>query len=155
MRKKVLFPCLILPLLFLAGCIKDDSCQAKTVASEEAAMQAYITANGITATRHSSGMYYEIVNFGSGASPTINSSVSVMYIGKLTDGTIFDQTTSATPLYSVTAFITGWQLGLPLIQEGGVIRLVIPSSLGYGCTQAGTIPPNSILYFEIGLVDVQ
>ena len=153
--KKVLLPGLILLLLIPASCIKDDSCQAKTVQSEEAAMQAFITANGITATRHSSGMYYEIVNPGSGARPTINSTVSVMYVGKLTDGTIFQQTTSATPLYSVTSFIAGWQIGLPLIQKGGVIRLVIPSSLGYGCTQTGTIPPNSILYFEVGLADVQ
>ena len=155
MRKIVLISGLILPALFLAGCIKDKSCQAKTVQSEDAAMLSFISANGITATRHSSGMYYEIVTPGSGATPTINSSVSVMYVGKLTDGTIFDQTTTATPLYAVTAFITGWQLGLPLISKGGVIRLVIPSSLGYGCTQAGAIPANSILYFEVGLVDVQ
>ncbi len=141
--------------MWIAGCIKDNTCQPKTVQSEDAAMQALVATNGMTATRHSSGMYYEIVNPGTGATPTINSSVSVIYVGKLADGTVFDQPPNPTPLYPVNNFITGWQLGLPLIREGGVIKLVIPSSLAYGCTQAGTIPPNSILYFEVGLVDVQ
>lgn len=154
MRKTFLIPFLTLSM-WMAGCIKDKTCQPKTVQSEDAAMQALVATNGMTATRHSSGMYYEIVNPGSGATPAINSSVSVIYVGKLADGTVFDQTTNPTPLYPVSNFITGWQLGLPLIREGGVIKLVIPSSLAYGCTQAGTISPNSILYFEVGLVDVQ
>jgi FKBP-type peptidyl-prolyl cis-trans isomerase FkpA len=45
-------------------------------------------------------------------------------------------------------------LGLPLIKKGGVIRLIIPSSLAYGCNAAGSIPGDSVLYFEVELVDV-
>lgn len=142
-------------VIVLTGCQKNNSCQPKTVQSENAAMQAIATANGLSATQHSSGLYYEITNPGSGARPSVYSSVSVRYIGKLADGTVFDQSTTPTALFPVSNFIHGWQLALPLIQEGGYIKIVVPSSLAYGCYPNGTIPANSILYFEIDLVDVQ
>lgn len=155
MRLTIVFLFFVLPAVFLAGCAKNDTCQPKTVQSEEAEMQAFLTANGIAATQHSSGMYYQVINPGSGTTPTVYSSVSVTYVGRLLDGTVFDQSTTPTPFFPVSNFIAGWQLGLPLISEGGVIRLLIPSSLAYGCARTGSIPPHSILYFEVGLIDVQ
>lgn len=155
MKKTILFTAIILPFFLQTSCIKDNSCQPKTVQSEEATMQSIISANGMTATRHSSGMYYEIINPGSGAAPDNFSSVSVRYVGKLKDGTVFDQTTTPTALFPVSNFIAGWQIGLPLIREGGSMKMVIPSSLAYGCRQAEIIPANSVLYFEVELVDVQ
>lgn len=138
----------------MAGCIKDTSCKAKSVQSEQTAMINYEVSSGITATVHPSGLHYEIINPGSGVTPSLSSTVSVTYTGKLLDGTVFDQRT--TPfVYPLNGFIQGWQIGIPLIQKGGTIRLVIPSSMAYGCTGAGSIPPDSILYFEITLVDVQ
>ncbi|MGB3162737.1 MAG: FKBP-type peptidyl-prolyl cis-trans isomerase [Chitinophagaceae bacterium] len=50
--------------------------------------------------------------------------------------------------------IPGFQIGLQLIQKGGVIKMIIPSSLAYGCSGQGTIAGNSILFFEVELVDV-
>lgn len=115
----------------------------------------YALANGITATAHSSGLYYEVVTAGTGPAPTINSTVSVRYVGKLLNGTVFD-TQAGTPVtFPVNQVIPGWQLGLPLVQEGGTIKLIVPSSLAYGCTGYGSIPGDAILYFEIDLVDVQ
>jgi FKBP-type peptidyl-prolyl cis-trans isomerase FkpA len=100
-------------------------------------------------------MYYQIVNPGSGATPNINSILSVRYTGTLTDGTVFDSQTVNPVSFQLNQVILGWQVGLPLIQKGGVIRLIIPSSMGYGCQANGPIPANSILYFEVELVDVQ
>ncbi len=149
-----IFPFLI--LFVFAGCLKNDTtCTPKTVQSEEAQIINYAATNGISATAHSSGLYYQVITPGSGARPSITSSVSVKYTGMLTDGTIFDQKTSPTSLIPVKDVIAGWQIGLPLIQKGGTIKLIIPSSLGYGCTAFGVVPANSILYFEIELVDVQ
>ena len=75
------------------------------------------------------------------------------YTGKLTNGTIFGQST--TPLtISLSTVIAGWQIGIPLIGEGGVIKLIIPSSLAYGCVANGSIPANSVLFFEVELVDI-
>jgi len=155
MKKLSLILSLSLIILTGSSCIKDDNgCQLKTVQSEEGAILAYAAANGITATKHPSGMYYQIINQGSGPTPSSSSILSVKYTGKLTNGTIFDQRTTSPVSFPLNGVIAGWQLGLPLIQKGGVIKLIIPSTLGYGCQDNGPIPAYSILYFEIELVDV-
>lgn len=148
---------MLIALMFSGtACLKDGDCKAKTVQSEDAAMRDYAAANSMLVAQHSSGMYYQILNPGSGATPVSSSSISVRYTGKLLNGTIFDQATTATSLYPLAGFIPGWQLGIPLIRKGGTIRLIIPSSLAYGCKAAGpNVPANSILFFEIELVDVQ
>jgi len=72
----------------------------------------------------------------------------------LLDGTTFDQQTDASKTgWPLGSLIAGWQIGLPLIQKGGKIKLIVPSSLAYGC--GGNLPANSILYFDVHLVDVQ
>ncbi|MBL7723577.1 MAG: FKBP-type peptidyl-prolyl cis-trans isomerase [Chitinophagaceae bacterium] len=155
MKKFILFLSVSGFLMFSSGCLKDNSCNAKSVESEQAAIVNYALANGITATAHSSGLYYEVVTAGTGPAPNLNSTVSVRYVGKLLNGTVFD-TQAGTPVtFPVNQVIPGWQLGLPLVQEGGTIKLIVPSSLAYGCTGYGSIPGDAILYFEIDLVDVQ
>lgn len=157
MKKTISILFLSLLLTGAGSCIKDTGCQDKTLISEQAAITGYATANGITATAHSSGIYYEIINPGSGATANLNSTVKVNYVGKyVSNGTIFDQTTVATGPVSFVlgGVIPGWQLGIPLIQKGGSIKLIIPSSLAYGCSGRSPIPSNAILYFEIELLDV-
>ena len=148
--------CGLMALLVLSGsCLKDNICRNKSVESEDGAMQSLAASLSMTATKHSSGLYYQVTNAGSGATPTGSSKISVRYVGKLSNGTVFDQQTTATALYPLNGYIAGWQAGIPLIKKGGSIKLIIPSALAYGCTQQGTIPANSILYFEVELVDVQ
>lgn len=155
MKKIALFLSASLVIFLSSGCIKEsDPCQPKTVASEDAAMLSYASANGITPTKHSSGMYYQITNAGTGVSPTTSSTVTVKYTGKLTDGTIFDQQIVNAQTFPLSNVIAGWQIGVPLIKKGGTIKLIIPSLYGYGCTANGPIPAYSILYFEIELIDV-
>lgn len=138
------------------GCIKDtDGCRNKTVESEQAAILAYASANGIAGATHSSGIYYQVINPGSGFTPSVTSKVFVTYTGKLLDGTQFDAGTTPAEGWILGSLIQGWQIGLPLIQKGGTIKLIIPSSLAYGCSGKFTIPGNAILYFEITLNDVQ
>lgn len=142
-------------MVISTGCLKDNSCTPKTVDSEEAAIRAYATANSINAVRHSSGLFYEIINAGSGTVPTLSSVISAKYVGKLLDGTVFDSQTVNPVSFPLARTIAGWQLGIPLVQKGGIIKLIIPSALAYGCTGQGTIPANAILYFEVTVVDVQ
>jgi FKBP-type peptidyl-prolyl cis-trans isomerase FkpA len=140
------------------GCLKSEKpCTARTISSEDATITAYATANGYAMTKHSSGVYYQVINAGSsGVFPTGTSKVFVTYTGKLLDGTVFDsQSNSAATGWVLNTLIQGWQYGLPLIMKGGTIRLIVPSSLAYGCQANGSIPANSILYFDITLVDVQ
>jgi FKBP-type peptidyl-prolyl cis-trans isomerase FkpA len=72
------------------------------------------------------------------------------------NGQVFDeQLTPNATAWELKGLIQGWIIGIPLIQEGGHIKLIVPSSLGYGCDQYYSIPGNSVLYFDINLIDVQ
>jgi FKBP-type peptidyl-prolyl cis-trans isomerase len=80
--------------------------------------------------------------------------VATVYTGKLLNNTQFDA--SANPVsFLLNGVIKGWQIAIPLIRKGGRIKMVIPSSLAYGCNGSGSIPPNSPLYFEVTLTDVR
>lgn len=138
--------------LAVAGCKKSDKGGCTPADEIDAKMQAYIAANNITTTKHSSGMYYQIITPGSGATPTLNSNVEVTYAGKFTDNTPFDSRTTSFPLNGV---IEGWQIGIPLIKKGGKIKLIIPPTLAYGCYDYNGIPGNSILVFDVELLDVK
>jgi FKBP-type peptidyl-prolyl cis-trans isomerase FkpA len=155
MRNRFLVILLLVVVIFSSSCVKDTSCDPKTAQSEAAAMQAYATAEGINATVDvTSGLFYEIIVPGNSTKPTVNSTVTVKYRGELLDGTVFDQN-SAGYTNILGGLIAGWQLGMQQIGEGGRIKLIIPSSLGYGCRDNGPIPGNSILFFDVELIDVQ
>lgn len=123
-------------------------------AAEVASLQSYITANSLTATQHPDGFFYRIVAPGSGPTPTLASTVTFKYTGKLMDNTVFDQSTTGIT-FPLNQLILGFRKGLPLIQKGGSIILYIPPSLGYGCQSLSGIPPGSNLIFSVDLTDVQ
>lgn len=160
MLKKIL-PVLILMITVTAAwqCSKSTSsnCSNVPVANEDAAMQQYMTANNITGVKDASGLYYQIITQGSGAGPTLNSKIAVKYKGVLTNGTVFDQLNTVDPnqnnWWGLSSLIAGWQIGIPKIGKGGQIKLIVPSSLGYGCKALPSIPANSILVFDVELVD--
>ncbi len=153
--KKIFLPFLLfLLVLSSAGCIKDTSCTPKTPQSEQATIQNFAAANSIIATQHSTGLYYEILNPGSGPAPNITSTIRVTYTGKLLDGTVIDSGTTPAEGWPLAGLIQGWQVGIPLIAEGGVIKLIVPSSMAYGCSGLGPVPGDAILYFEVTLIDV-
>ncbi len=155
--KKILGSLLLLSMLLLIYCGKKDvsGCQPASVASEKPQMIAFCAANNINYTEHSSGLLYEIITPGSTIAPVSTSNVSVVYTGKLLNGTTFDATSNPITL-NLSNVIDGWKIGIPLIKKGGRIKLVIPSAMAYSCTGAGqTIPPNSPLYFDVTLTDVK
>lgn len=141
----------------LNSCGKTDisGCQPASIASEKNTMVAYCTSSNITYTEHSSGLLYQIIDPGTGIAPTTASTISVVYTGKLFNGTTFDAT--ANPVsFPLSGVIDGWKIGIPLIKKGGRIKLIIPSALAYSCTGSGnSIPPNTPLYFDVTLTDVK
>lgn len=154
---KKLLPALALLMLVFGqfSCLKDNSCNNKSVASERTRMLSFAADNGLTVTEHSSGLMYQIVNPGAGQTPNIYNTVACTYTGSLLNGTVFDSQTSTPIPFPLNGVIAGWQIGIPLIAEGGTIRLIVPSSLAYGCTGYGSIGGDEILYFEVHLNDVQ
>ncbi len=97
---------------------------------------------------------------GTGAIAGAGDSVTVNYVGSLTNGTIFDAsanhgTTGFTLTLGVGQVIKGWDLGVSGMREGGKRKLVIPASLAYGNQAVGNvIPANSTLVFEVELMKV-
>lgn len=122
--------------------------------SDEDVILQYISDNNLNAEPTGSGLYYVINTAGNGNVPNINSIVTVAYKGTLTDGTIFDQSDANGLTFPLTNVIQGWQEGIPLFSEGGSGILLIPSALGYGNQAIGNIPRNSVLIFEVTLVNV-
>ena len=105
-----------------------------------------------------SGLFHLIENKGNNDFPSIGSTVSVHYTGKLVDGTIFDSSYQRNnPISFVLGkgqVIEGWDEGLLKIAKGGSGKFVIPSNLAYGENGAGgIIPPNSTLIFDLELID--
>jgi FKBP-type peptidyl-prolyl cis-trans isomerase FkpA len=144
---------LLLFTLFIgafSSCKKDSFSATVQAAADDASIQAYIKANNINATKDASGLYYEVITPGTGDYPNANSTIRVNSTGKLLNGTVFDTESGLSiPLSSV---IQGWKIGIPHINTGGRIMLLIPSALGYGNTTTGTIPKNSVLIFTIDLL---
>lgn len=101
-----------------------------------------------------SGLQYVITEKGNDVRPTLSDTVKVIYKGTLLDGTVFDETQPDSPVeFPLNRVIQGWQEGIQLLGVGGKATLFIPSKLGYGTQDMGTIPPNSTLVFEVELVD--
>lgn len=92
---------------------------------------------------------------GTGAEVVLGAGVEVHYVGMLADGTAFDASKDRgqTFVFRVGqhAVIRGWEDGLLGMRVGGVRRLVIPASEGYGSKAVGPIPADSTLYFEVEL----
>lgn len=138
-------------LAFIFVSCGDDVEQVDRVAVDDQLILDYLSANNITATKHESGLYYTIEEEGSGSHPTASSIVSVDYKGYLLDGTVFEENTING--YSLSNFITGWKIGIPLLKKDGSGTFYIPSYYAYGSTSTGSIPSNSVLIFEIALND--
>lgn len=103
-----------------------------------------------------SGLQYEILSAGTGRKPSATDRVQCHYHGTLIDGTVFDSSVQRgePAVFGVNQVIPGWVEALQLMPEGSRWKLYIPSKLAYGERQAGSIPPNSALVFEVELIKV-
>jgi FKBP-type peptidyl-prolyl cis-trans isomerase FklB len=105
-----------------------------------------------------SGVQYKVIQEGTGRSPDTDDTVTVHYRGTLLDGTEFDSSyqRGKPTTFRVNRVIPGWTAALPKMQEGAKWQLFIPSQLAYGPKGVGeSIPPNSVLIFEVELLSVQ
>lgn len=104
------------------------------------------------------GLQYQVLKPGTGAGPKATDLVKVHYEGKLLDGTVFDSSIKRgqPAQFGVNQVIKGWTEALQLMKVGDKWRLFIPSDLAYGEQgMEGAIPPNSVLVFDVELLDVQ
>lgn len=108
-------------------------------------------------TMAESGLGYEVVEQGEGATPDSADQVTVHYRGTLPDGTQFDSSydRGEPATFSLQGVIPGFAEGIGMMPVGSTYRLYIPPALGYGPRGAGPdIPPNSPLIFEVELLEI-
>jgi FKBP-type peptidyl-prolyl cis-trans isomerase FkpA len=147
---------LLLILLFtsaiVSSCKKDESAADKQMAIDEQLIKDFIAANNITNAQSDQGVYYSVINPGTGnVVYQSNTVINVKYTGRLLNGQVFDSSSTGVQ-FPLGRLILGWQIGIPKIQRGGKIRLLVPSGLGYGPTAQQGIPANSVLDFDIELL---
>ncbi len=135
--------------------------QVKFAAMAESNMkdgEAFLTANagkeGVVG--RPSGLQYKVVTEGDGPMPSTSDTVRVHYEGRLIDGTVFDSSIQrGTPAeFAINGVIQGWVEALPLMKVGSKWQLYIPSELAYKDRGQGKIGPNSVLIFDVELLEI-
>ncbi|MDW7694685.1 FKBP-type peptidyl-prolyl cis-trans isomerase [Flammeovirgaceae bacterium SG7u.111] len=150
-------------LSILGACSNSEDEAAELVEAQklidDQLIQNYLSKNNINATKSYSGLYYVIIDEGEEGNdyPTSDATVTLEYKGYFLDGEVFENLGDREE-----AFVIGlWQLvdgikeGVQLIKRGGEIQLFIPSHLGYGNNDQGIIPANSVMVYEIKLIDFE
>lgn len=121
---------------------------------QHADIEAYAIKKGLKGEFTPSGLYVAITQEGSGDAPNAMSVVRAEYVGYMLDGSVFDASEPGKPIeFGLNQVVPGWTEGLQKFKKGSKGTLILPSNLGYGDRSSGPIPANSVLAFDITLVD--
>lgn len=104
------------------------------------------------------GLQYIVIKEGTGASPSLTDEVTTHYHGTFINGEVFDSSVNRgePATFAVNQVIQAWQTILPMMKEGGKVKIFSPSNLAYGPNGMGNaIGPNEVLVFEIELIKVK
>jgi FKBP-type peptidyl-prolyl cis-trans isomerase len=149
---------LIVPIA-LAAALLMFGCVLETVDKDGNVITPTPTDNSVEITNISDQLKMEDTIVGTGAEAKSGDTVSVHYVGTLTDGTKFDSSVDRGTPFEFTigqnSVIQGWEQGIPGMKVGGKRILTIPPSLGYGEQATGSIPANSTLIFEVELLGIK
>lgn len=138
---------------------------AKQKAADDKIIAEYAKTNKLNTTTTPEGVYVAVSQQGAGEKPQAGDTVVVHYTGKLINGTVFDSSLDTTlrPGAKIEPIrfplgrgfvIKGWDAGIAALNKGSKATLLIPSTLGYGLQASGPIPANSVLVFDVQLVDI-
>lgn len=129
---------------------------------DDEVIQQYVKKEGLKTQKTASGLHYVITQPGAGAPAKAGQTVGVKYKGTLLDGTLFDSSDNPQlqgKPYEFTLgqqqVIRGWDEGITFLNKGSKAILLVPSTMGYGPQAQGKIPANSVLRFDVELVDVK
>ncbi|MEH8022237.1 FKBP-type peptidyl-prolyl cis-trans isomerase [Rheinheimera metallidurans] len=126
----------------------------QAIASGKAYLAENAKKEGVTVTE--SGLQYEVLQAADGAKPAATDTVKVHYTGTLVDGTKFDSSLDRgePAQFPLNRVIPGWTEGVQLMNVGSKFKFTIPSELAYGERDMGVIKPNSVLVFEVELLEI-
>jgi FKBP-type peptidyl-prolyl cis-trans isomerase FkpA len=148
---RIIFSILLLSFCLSSCSKKKAEEQAKT---DEAILSQYVTDHNLIVYQKVNGLYVIMDEEGTGENPNPNASVKVAYKGYFTDGSVFDESATTGITFGLNQVIQGWTQGIPYFKKGGKGKLLIPSALAYGPDGTQGIPPNSVLIFDIHLIDI-
>ncbi|MFT4092112.1 MAG: hypothetical protein QM640_00640 [Niabella sp.] len=145
------------------ACLKSDdttSCTNNTLAQDQHIIDSFAAVSGLELTWDSDNyLYYQVMDPGTGSTPTSDSLVAFTWVGTTMSGTQFTSYTASTATYSLSYYDNSLlTYALTKLQEGGSIKIIFPSSVSYGCSATTvnnvTIPGNSQIVYDISLTDV-
>jgi FKBP-type peptidyl-prolyl cis-trans isomerase FkpA len=144
-------------LLFLLLTIALGSCSTyseKDLNEFDKKIQEWIEQQDIQFNKTESGLYYSFERIGEGRKIKYTDSIKVMFKGSLLDGTIFE--IEEKPLsFAVREVIIAWKEILLMSKNKAKIQIILPPQLGYGNHKLDKIPQNTILFYEIEIVDIK
>ena len=159
LKTSVLLGFVLMAVAFTA-CEKDAPYDGETqLEIDDAIIARYLLDSNVTVMeKHSSGLYYNILESGTGNAVSVEDTVYATYSLKiLKDSAMLSRSMDSTFKFQLPGYIEGWKIGVSLIRPGGKIRLIVPSPLGYQqrAVTSPVIPPNSILDITLRIVSVK
>ncbi len=137
----------------------DSSADASAPTTPTESLHGFLAENaareGVVTT--ASGLQYEVLTSGEGATPGPTDVVTTHYHGTFEDGRVFDSSVQrgVPASFPVNGVIKGWTEALQMMKVGDKWRIVCPPELAYGASGRAGIPPNATLVFEVELLDVK
>lgn len=145
---------LILPLLLLFIGFSCSTYSESEKDDFDKKIEAHIKKNKLDLKRSNSGLYFKITKEGEGRLVKFTDKVSFTYKGSFLNGKVFDYQEKPVE-FDVKALIGAWREIMLELKKGGEAYLIAPPQLGYGDNKLDDIPQNSILVYELQLVDVK
>lgn len=150
----------------LAACIKNtistngnNNCTPVAPSTEQPQILSFIKLDTVPYSKDTSGVYYSVVTPGTGPSATVSSTIVFAYKATLLNGTVLGNVTDSIFLPLSTA-IPGFTYMARYFKKDSHIKLIIPSSLAYGCqgiTNNGTVivPANAVVFYDLKIKGIQ
>ncbi|OFZ06698.1 MAG: hypothetical protein A3D92_10155 [Bacteroidetes bacterium RIFCSPHIGHO2_02_FULL_44_7] len=143
----------LLLIFFVSACGSTYSEEDRKNFDKE--IQTYLDEHKIECEKSPTGLYYRIDSLGSDRKIQFSDRVTMKYVGKLINGKIIDDHSNEPITMSVRELIAAWKEILLELGEGGKAFIVAPPHLAYGDYKLDSIPENSILIYNLEVVDVE
>ncbi|MBK6640160.1 MAG: FKBP-type peptidyl-prolyl cis-trans isomerase [Bacteroidetes bacterium] len=147
---------------FISRSVYDSLERVKDIESRKAEfvkIETFLTKNNMDVMPTENGVYLLTSKEGSGDIPLKGDTISALFTGRMLDGKVFDKAENRDEPFRFVAgkneVIAGWEECIPYFKKGAVVRMVIPSDLGYGASDYGKIPGYSTLVFDVEIIDIK